>query len=231
MHERSKVRIPGSHSGRLVAVPWGRVIQAAVLYYVLAALLLHVLQPDISPLAMPMSVYVLGSGGLLMTLTFFALAAALFAAGHALRLQLPKSWKRHIGFFFMVLAAVATMVAGIFPDDGRPPPLLPVTRAGWIHMFASMAAFPSFQLGPLFLTLALRRQEEWRSDVPALAGVVVLLTLSVVVFAAVAAPRDLAGLAQRVVLVLLFAWLLLVARRLVELRSPEPLAAPAKEAP
>lgn len=131
-------------------------IQPAVLYYVLASLPLHVLQPDVSPLAMPLSVYVLGSGGVLMTLTFFALATALVTAGYALRLRLRATWNRHLGVFF-----------------------------------------------------------------PALAGVVVLLALSVIAFVAIAAPRDLAGLAQRVVFVLLFAWLLLVARRLVELRAVE----------
>lgn len=218
--DHAEVVVAAARSDRL-GVPWGKVIQGAVLCYVLAALLLHFLQPDLSPLALPMSIYVLGRGGFLMTLTFFALAIALLAAGSALRLRLPKTWARHFGVFFMVLAALATIVAGIFPDDGRPPPLLPATSTGWVHLFAGMAAFPSFLLGPLFLTLALRRQEEWRPDAPALAGVVVLLALSVIAFVVVAAPRDLAGLAQRVLLVLLFAWLLLVARRLVELRSVE----------
>lgn len=200
---------------RSFMVPWGRVIQAAVLYYVVAALILHVLQPDISPLALPMSIYVLGRGGFLMTLTFFALAIALLATASALGRRLPGAWTRHAGLFFMMLAALATMVAGTFPNDGRPPPLLPVTRTGWTHMFAGMVAFPSFLLGPFFLTLALRRQEEWRSMYPALASVVVLLALSVIAFVTIAAPRDLAGIAQRVVFVLLFAWLLLVARGLI----------------
>lgn len=180
---------------RSLRIPWGRVIQAAVLYYVVAAVLLHVLQPDISPLALPMSIYVLGRGGFLMTLTFFALAIALLAAASALGRRLPVTWKRHAGLFFMVLAALATMVAGLFPDDGRPPPLLPVTRTGWTHMVAGMVAFPSFLLGPLFLTLALRRQKECRSEFPALVGVVVLLALAVIAFVVVAAPRDLAGIA------------------------------------
>lgn len=204
-----------------VLVPWGRVIQAAVAYYVLAAVLLHVLQPDNSPLALPMSTYVLGTGGFLMTVTFFALATALMAAGFALRQRLPTTWARHAGLFFMFLAGLATIVAGIFPDDGRPPPLLPVTRSGWTHMFAGMIAFPSFLLGPFFLTLAMRKQQEWRPQIPALAGVIALLALSVVAFVGFAAPRNLAGLAQRVLVTLLFAWLLLVARKLVELRSLE----------
>lgn len=216
----SRVTPAAAGSGTL-PVPWGRVIQAAVVYYVLAALLLHLLQPEISPLALPMSIYVLGRGGVLMTLTFVALATALVAAGAALRQRLPTTWSRHAGLFFMVLAAVATIVAGIFPHDGHPPPLLPVTRSGWTHMVAGMVAFPSFLLGPLFFTLAMRNQQEWRSEIPALAGAIAMLALSVVAFVGFAAPRDLAGIAQRVLFTLLFAWLLLVARKLVELRSLE----------
>lgn len=112
----------------------------------------------------------------------------------------------------------ATVVAGLFPDDGLPPPALPSTSVGWTHLVAGMVAFPSFLLGPLFLTIGLRRGERCRDRVPVLLGVVAALAASVIWFGVIAAPRNMAGLAQRVLLALLLLWLFLVSRALAAKR-------------
>ena len=211
---RAQTGYAATPNARLAA----RTIQFAVLFYIVVAGLMHFLQPGYSPVTMPMSAYVLGTAGFLMTLTFFALSLALLATWFGLRSQLPPGWKSRLGTCFILLAAAATVVAGVFPDDGLQPPLLPVSTTGWVHMAAGMIAFPSFLFGPLFLTLALRNHPDWRSRMPALLTVIVLLALAAIWFVGLAASNSMAGLAQRVLFALLFVWLVLIANGLSDAR-------------
>ncbi len=196
---------------------FGRTIQVALVYYILAVVVLHLLQPEWSPRVMPMSAYVIGEGGWLMRFTFLALAVALLAAAIGIRRSTPKSFRSALGFAFMALGAVATLVAGIFPDDGLPPPQLPVSTAGWVHLAAGMLAFPMFLLGPWFLTLAMRKSEHWADWHRSLLVRLLLLGLAVAFFIVAAAPMGLAGLAQRLLFGVLFLWLLTVARAFIVL--------------
>ena len=202
-----------------------RVIRCGVAYYAFAAILLHLLQPALSPIVFPMSPYVLGRGGFLMTVGFFALSASLLAAAGGLWARVSHSWWLRLGVLCAVLGAAATVVAGIFPDDGLPPPTLPSTRVGWTHFIAGMVAFPCFLLGPFLLTVGLRRDSRWHDRSSPLVFVVLALAISVVWFAAFAAPRNMAGLAQRILLVLLLSWLYLVSRLLRPEEVPSPSSA------
>lgn len=56
---------------------FGLLVIASVVYYVLAVFAMHLLQPELDPLRVPMSPYVLGRYGPLMTTTFFVLCAGL----------------------------------------------------------------------------------------------------------------------------------------------------------
>jgi hypothetical protein len=54
----------------------GLSVIASVAYNVLTDLAMHLLQPEISPLRVPMSAYVVGAYGTLMTTTYFVLCSS-----------------------------------------------------------------------------------------------------------------------------------------------------------
>jgi hypothetical protein len=56
----------------------------SVLYWSAVAIMMHVLEPEFSPIRTPMSAYVLGAYGVWMTTTYVMLSAALVCVGYGL---------------------------------------------------------------------------------------------------------------------------------------------------
>jgi Protein of unknown function (DUF998) len=106
---------------------------ASVVYYVLAVLAMHLLQPELDPLAVPMSEYVLGAYGPVMTTTFFVLCAGLLAVGFGLIQTLPRTRVTKVAFSVTLIASAGLLIAGIFPTGASTVPefIKPTARSGW----------------------------------------------------------------------------------------------------
>ncbi len=185
----------------------GLMVIAAVLYWSSVALTMHVLEPEFNPIRAPMSAYVLGAYGPWMTTTYVALCAALLGVGYGLAKTLPRTRLTRTAFSVCLIAAGAVLVAGLFPMDFPPPPR---TSSGRLHALAGLFAFPTMVLGAFLFSLSFRRDGYWRRiSVPSLAlsagiiGVFVLAILSLLVL-------GFAGYAQRLLIALLFAWMIVV---------------------
>jgi hypothetical protein len=184
----------------------GLIVIASVIYYVLAVFAMHLLQPEISPLRVPMSVYVLGANGYLMTSTYFVLCTGLLGVGFGLIKALPRTRLIKIAFAVALIACTGVLVAGIFPLDWPPPPR---TSSGRLHALGGMLAFSGMAFAPCLFSLNFRRDQYWRKVS------VVALALSAGIIAAFilfmfAIRSDFGGFAQRLFFAVLFSWMIVV---------------------
>lgn len=194
---------------------------ASVVYYVLAVLAMHLLQPELDPFAVPMSVYVLGAYGPVMTTTFFVLCAGLLGIGFGLIQTLPRTRVIKVAFAVILISSAGFLIAGIFPADWPPPMRSSSSR---LHSLGGMLAFPAITIASCLFSLNFRSDGYWRRVSR------IALTLSACIIAAFAfflaagplrvAPALLGflGLAQRLFLALLFAWMIMVGLHLT--RAP-----------
>jgi len=182
---------------------FGLVVVAAALYWLAVVTVMHFLEPEFSPLKVPMSAYVDGTYGGWMTTSFFALATALVATAFGILRTLGRNVLACAGFLLFILAVFGVVLAGIFPGIIGGP-----SSAHW-HGVGSRFAFPGMAFGSLLLSFGFSFDPDWqRISVAALTlsgGVVFFLALS---FSPVTA--DLGGLVQRIFFAFLIPWLALV---------------------
>lgn len=191
----------------------GWVVIGGLAYYVPALALLHWLRPDVNPVARVTSEYAVGPFGALMVSTFFVLSLALAALGIGLARSLSLRIRSSPEILLLLLAGVAVAIAGIFPVDVGA--VRPVTPAGWVHRIAATAAFPSITVAALLLSGRLRGVAAWRD----LAWISFFVgSAGLLLFAAILLfflERGLAGAAQRVLLILIVAWMVILGRRVI----------------
>ena len=176
---------------------------AGVAYYVIAVVVLALLNPDMSPLAIPISGYQEGRHPLLAATTFFALATAVAALTLALRAVLRRSWFAGPGLTMFWIAAAGRVIAGVFPD-------MPM------HAVGALMTFPWLSLGAVFLSLAPGSVPQWGAlRLPLL---ILALTICAMLLAwlTVFSARGLGGLGQRLYFAVLFAWMTVVALRIMK---------------
>jgi hypothetical protein len=174
-------------------------------------LALHVLQPGLDPIRAPGSAYVLGEYGIWARASYFAIAAALLSAGFSLGSRLGMTAAARRGRLAFCISAAAAVLAAIFPIDYPGPPR---TFSGILHAIGGGVGFLSWVSGTLLFTVVIRRDPGWRgarSVVTVLAGLC-LLVIGVAIGAMII--LGFAGFVQRILLAVLFSWLLVVALHL-----------------
>ncbi len=186
---------------------WGLLVIAAVLYWSCVALTMHVLEPEFNPIRAPMSAYVLGAYGGWMTTTYLALCAALLSVGFGLATTLPRTGLTRTACLLFLIAATGALLAGLFPMDFPGPPR---TFSGRLHALGGSLAFPTWVLGVFLFSVGFRREPQWRrvsvvSWLLAVGTIVVFLLgiLSLLIL-------GFAGYAQRLLVALLFVWMIVV---------------------
>jgi hypothetical protein len=193
----------------------GLSVIASVGYSILILFAMHLLQPELSPLRVPMSAYVLGAYGTLITISYFTNCAGWLAVSYGLVTTLPRTRLTKVAFGVSLIASAGFLVAGIFPMD-YPPPIR--TSSGRLHALGGILTFPAMALASGLFSLSIRREITWRTVS------IVALALSVGIIAAfvlmVFSIRVLGfgGYAQRLLMALLFGWMLLVGLHLA--RTP-----------
>lgn len=215
--ERGKVNTGESigvvqHNGAAVQSVLRWLVVGSAGYFVAAITALHWLRPDVNPAARVTSEYAVGPYGFLMTGAFFVFSVALAALGVGLARTLSTSARTSASIMLLVLAALATTVAGFFPVDvGEPQP---ITAHGWVHRGAAILAFASMSLAPLLLAGPFRARPEWKrvAGFSRLVGAVGLLGF--VAIQLFLLDQDLAGAAQRIILALVIGWMVVVAVRM-----------------
>ena len=181
------------------------VVLVCAAYYLIVVTALHFLEPEYDPRFYPVSHYVWGAYGWLMTTTFFVLGLAVLTVAFGLRSAGLPSRMARTGFGLLVVGAVFVGLAGVF--KGFP-----------LHDLASAIALPSVAMAVLLLSLSFRRAGAWQAigaatTLVAIAMLAALLSIIVDV--------GMPGLQQRTFLFLLLVWLSVVAHRLVKVTAVE----------
>jgi Protein of unknown function (DUF998) len=181
--------------------------------FAVAVLVLHLLQPERSPLNEAVSYYVHGAQGWLFT-------AGLLAWGvgsAALFLGLARTVRIHAGNAGLLGLAVwsaGVFTSGLFRADPAGQWDKPLSAAALIHENAARVSFIALPIAALLLSHGLRRAPEWRRTAGVLYLLAVMIIVSLIVFIASLLPISdslsppiLFGLTERMLLVVYAAWL------------------------
>lgn len=188
------------------------VAQLGVLVFAASIVALHAFRPDDDPVSQPTSVYAVGSYGSLMTLAFFSMSVATLALVVGLYHGMSRSGRSRIGLVLLVIWGVGVLIAMLFPIDLEDASR---TTSGTVHLITGRVIFLCVTVGTVVLSLHFRRDARWR---PLRRPALVLALVMVAGFAATlfsnVTDAEIIGLTQRIVLIALVAWMLLVASRL-----------------
>ena len=194
---------PSARASTRVAVVLRRIVLVCAAYYLIVGTALHFLEPEYDPRFFPMSHYVWGAYGWVMTTTFFFLGLALFTVAVGLRNTYPLSRSARIGTGLLVIGGLFICLAGVF--KGFP-----------LHDVAGAVGLPSVAMAVLVLSWSFRKEVGWQAIRLAafLISVGMLAALLSVIF-----DVGMPGLQQRAFLFLLLLWLSMVAHRSVRVTA------------
>ena len=194
----------------------GVIVVVAAVYWWAVFLWMHVVEPEFNPIEAPGSAYVQGRHGIWMTTTYFVLATALLSSRLGLTTNLAVTVLRGMAGLAFLIAAVGAVVAGIFPMDFPPPPR---TLSGRLHALGGVITFLPWVIGTSLFSLSMRGDERWGRSSGTLFAIA-LLSIGVAAALPLSIRLGFAGGVQRVLLTLLFAWLIVVAVHLMHAQHP-----------
>ena len=180
----------------------------AVASHLVLCALLHVLEPQISPISGIISDYAATESAILAKGTFVAFAAVWLSLAIALGGVARRAAPLSIGRELLALAAVSIALLTFVPEvaDPRTPSVL--AKVG------NLVARPGLFLGIVLVSIGLRRAPGWDD----LRGTLLSLSLTKAAFLpftiAVLLDRGWGGVGQRAIFGLVYAWVALVASRL-----------------
>jgi hypothetical protein len=188
----------------------------AVVMYVAFAFI----QPELNPLHRFGSEYAVGRGGWLMKAEFFAWAAGILSLAVAMAKGLDSEARSRSAVVLLGLAAAGLLAAGIFDtdlqvvNDNPPPPWVepPPSDEQMRHVGGSFVFFLSLMLAAGLASRRLRLAGRLRGVYRALRHLAWLAPVSFVAFVVYFVPQGLAGIGQRIFLLVLFAWVVLAGR-------------------
>ena len=184
-------------------------IGTAIFVVLIAAL--HFLSPEFDPIQRRTSEYAVGPYGYLMTSAFFALSVSTWAQVIGLRRDLSKPARSRLGLGLLGVFGIGLLVAAAFPPDLEG---APQTLPGTVHTINGALTFLSVVVGANLVSRKLKHDHKWQPT-HRIASVVALIMIPVFLATGAAAARETGGgIAQRILLVTIAAWLVLIAMRL-----------------
>jgi hypothetical membrane protein len=180
-------------------------------YFSLALLLLHVLKPDYEPSTYMISDYANGPYGWIMTTCFLALSCGCLMLLLGLVRIGPRSVAARLGTVLLGIASIGMLVAAIFPTD---PEGAPLSRSGFIHGITFLPNVLSIILATGLLSASFGSDPRWRAYRRTAGTLVSLVVLAFFLQFIVLVRGAPPGLANRLFVAVLLAWLLTTSVRL-----------------
>ena len=172
-----------------------------------AVVALHLLRTDLSPVQEVMSGYANGRPGNLMTFAFYALGFGSIALGFRLRRSTPRTWVPRMVSAAVVLAGAGLILAGIFEVER---PGIPDTFEESVHSYGALVGFVLIVAAMVLFVYVCSTDARWRQLlVPCL--ILAVLAVGAAAFSPVAPNTTIAGVAQRLLAIVVFGWVLLLA--------------------
>jgi uncharacterized protein DUF998 len=178
---------------------------ACFLYAVGALALLHVLRPDYPPATSFISFYAVGPYGWLMTTWFCAMSIGLVLLVIALVRSGLRSIVARLGLLLLIVAAIGLDVSAIFPSDV---PGGTSTRHGDIHDWSFLVNVASLLVATILLAIGFTLDEKWRSYRLTIWILTALVPIGFAIQFLTLHKGAPYGLANRLLVVILLAWLL-----------------------
>ena len=198
----------GGKRGALRLLALLAIVGVAVYLLMLGAL--HFLRPDVNPVTEPISTYgASGPYGFLFLAADLGSAVAALALTLGLYLGMAPPARSYVGLFFLGIYGVSELLAGLFPLDVG----AEATLIGTIHNIVGNLSFFGVPIGMILLSLAMGKDERWRSFRPP-ALVVAFAVVLTVILTIVGSNIGLFGVTQRIANATQLLWILLVALRL-----------------
>ncbi len=192
----------------------GQITIASAGYNMLVTFALHFLQPEFNPLKAPMSAYVLGGYGALVTTIYFVNCAGLLAVSYGLVTTLPLTRLTRIAFALALIACAGILVAASFPMDYPPPPK---TTSGRLHALGGALTFPSKALASILFSLSMRRDGNWKRISAVASALSVGIVAAFVLGVSSIIILGFGGYAQRILMALFSGWLIVVGLHLTRI--------------
>ena len=181
----------------------GTTALAGLLAFVAVAVIVQCQRQDLHWIDAPLSFYLIGAWGHCLQAAYFVLAGSLVLLGWGYYVVLPRDVRSAAPWLLFVWAAIGLCVTALAHSNlpGQAP-----TFQGWLHGTAAQSAFLCVTVATLLQSWRLREVPHWRARfAPA-------LVLALSGFAGIwidALWRDMPrGLEQRIVIMLILAWLL-----------------------
>ena len=191
------------HGNTSVAAIFRNIVFLCAAYYLTVLTALHFLEPEYDPRFYPVSHYVWGTYGWLMTTTFFVLGLTVFTVAVGLRSANLSSGSARIGFGLLIVGALFVCLAGVF-------------RGFPLHDVASAIGLPSLAMAVLLTSWCFRKTPEWQ----AIGAVTALIAFGMLAaLLSVIVDIGMPGLQQRAFLSLLLLWLSVVVHHLVRVTA------------
>lgn len=208
----------------MTARRYGVIGVVGVAGWVLANLLLHVLDPELSVVDTVMSEYALGDYGWLSRASDIANAVGVVAVSLGLRASLAPGKRVTASWVLMLVAGVGFFASGVFVTDEMGADF---TVSGGIHFLSFLVTIISLLIAVWMLRGVFARDDGWRHFQSAQHWFAVAISITFI--GNIALIGTAPGVAQRVLAVVLVGWWLALAGNLMrvpEVRSDrEPIAA------
>ena len=181
---------------------WPALATAGIAWFVVAAIALHLLRPELDPVASQMSRYLVGDRGWLLQSAYVALGAAMVGLAFGLYRMLSPSARSAAPLLLSVLGAASLATTACAAMDL---PGVDASLEGFVHGLSAQGAFLFTTTGLALQALRFRHDPRWRQHARW------LLPWALACFAAIwvlalwrDAPR---GLAQKTVIAMIVGWL------------------------
>lgn len=210
-----------------ISVSAAHVAAAGAVTFVVLLTALHLIKPELDPSWRVVSEYAIGDHGWMMTLAFLSLALGCVALFTAIRSEV-RTVSGRIGLGFLVTTAIGLTIAAIFATDPITASKDALTTHGNLHALGT-ALGVGFPIAAALITRSLtRRGEGWSSIRRSLVWAASLVWIGFLSFALSMAimlplndgrfgPSVLIGWPNRVWVLAYSVWLLVVARRAIQL--------------
>jgi hypothetical protein len=205
---------------------FARIGTAGVALFVASVVLMHAVQPELSPIEMAVSYYMNGRLGWLLGLGLISLGIGSLSLGAGLRRLLGQTGTG-VGFRLLVLWSVGCILGGLFPPDPPGHWDEPPSISGMIHGGVAMVAFIAFPVAAWLLSRRVAPLPELPVAARLLVPLAIFCTVSLAVFFVCLAPvfanrpPYALGLVERVLLVFYAGWLVALGVNMTRfVRSP-----------
>lgn len=185
---------------------WPSLAAAGIAWFVVAAVSLHLLRPELDPVHSQMSRYLVGDWGPLLQSAYAALGVAMVALAIGLYRTMPPAARSAAPLLLFVLGAVSLTATAYAAMDL---PGIDASLEGFVHGVTAQGAFLFATTALVLQAMRLRRDPQWQRHARWLLPWAIACFIAIWVLAFWRdAPR---GLAQKTVIAMIVGWLAAVA--------------------